>query len=77
MSLAYLNLQEHITNKYLTVCWRSGEQMSTRDLAFEPVPDDSLRVAVWWYCANCNEWHVGVHKPKDSMWLIRPLIPAT
>lgn len=70
MGLAILNLQEHIMNKHLTVCWRSGAQISTRNLAVEPVAADSEKVAVWWYCSNCDEWHVDVHKPKDSVWLI-------
>ena len=70
MSLALLNLQEHITDKSLTVCWRTGEQMSTSNLAFEPVMNDSEKMVVWWYCSNCDEWHVTAHKPKDSLWLM-------
>ena len=70
MGLARLNLQRHITNKPLTVCWRTKEQMTTSNIAFEPVMNDSEEVVVWWYCSNCDEWHITISKPKDSLWLI-------
>ena len=70
MGLSRLNLQEHITNQRLTVCWRSGAQTSTRHLAVEPVAADSEEVVVWWYCSNCDEWHITISKPKDPLWLI-------
>jgi len=66
MGLERLNLQSLFTNKLITVCQKTGQQMSTDNFVFQPVTEDSNDIAVWWFCSNCIEWHLTIYKPESS-----------
>ena len=40
------------------ICPTAGHEVFATHLAMSPFRDDTEIVAVWWFCAHCDDWHL-------------------
>ena len=40
------------------VCPTTGYLVNTKEIAVYPFWEDTGKVAVWWFCAHCDDWHL-------------------
>lgn len=45
------------TKKHI-VCPTTGYEVNTTQLLVFPFCEDKERVAIWWFCAHCDDWHL-------------------